>query len=100
MALGVVLLVSLALVFLAGLTFVRRRAAVFAASVACACSAVAAALTHDGFLVVCAGGLPLLGLLVVRSVFETYGELGAARRRRRRPSRSRERARDDSRIAA
>jgi hypothetical protein len=102
MALGVVLLVSLALVFLAGLTFVRRRAAVFTAGVAIACSAIAAALTHDGFLVVCAGALPLLGLLVLRSVFETYGELGSARRKSRRPARRRERERasDDSQLAA
>ena len=100
MALGVVVLVSLALIFLAGLTFVRRRVAVAMGMVVLACSSIAALLTHDGFIIVCAGALPLLGLLVVRSVFDTFGELDTARRKRRHAQRSRERRRRDDRLAA
>jgi hypothetical protein len=101
MALGRMLLVSLALVFLAGLTFVRHRGVVFAGGVAVACSAVAALLTRDGFLVLCAGALPLCALLVVKSIFDTFGTVEAARRPRRRPpSRASDRRRDDSQIAA
>lgn len=102
MALGLMLLISLAFVFLAGLTFVRHRAVVFAGGVAVACSAVAALLTSDGFLVLCAGALPLCALLVVKSIFETFGTVESARRssRRRPPRRADDRRRDDSQIAA